>query len=379
MVGNLGQVTKIAAVAVAALMVAASPLMADSESPISAAFEKPVVNDDGSVMVPSFKLPFSSLASPEAKAAFIQGQKESAAISDPTLDVAALRKIADEVFAFPRIKKMHALYDVDMTEQTIGGVFTQVFVPKAGIAAEKKNRVLINLHGGGFIMGARTISQTESIPIAALGRIKVVSVDYRQGPEYRFPAASEDVSAVYKELLKEHKPSEIGIYGCSAGGMLTGEAMAWFDKEGLPMPAAIGIFCASTNHFGLGDSAQLSPQIGGGLRMNREDGGPVLLLPYFEGVDADDPHVVPSASPALLAKFPPTLFITGSRALEMSATLHSHIQLVKAGVDARLFVWDGMDHGFHTNPDLPESRESYDIIVRFFDEHMDKAARAATP
>ena len=82
------------------------------------------------------------------------------------------------------------------------------------------------------------------MPIAALGRIKVVSLDYRQGPEHRHPAASEDVAAAYRELLKTYRPENIGIYGCSAGGMLAGMSVAWFQRHGLPRPGAVGILCA---------------------------------------------------------------------------------------------------------------------------------------
>jgi acetyl esterase/lipase len=81
---------------------------------------------------------------------------------------------------------------------------------------------------------------------------------------------------------------------------------------------------------------------------------------------------VPAASPALLAKFPPTLFITATRAMEMSSAVHSHTQLLKAGVDAEIVIWDGLDHGFFGNPDLPESREAYDVIVKFFDKRLGK-------
>jgi alpha/beta hydrolase fold len=62
--------------------------------------------------------------------------------------------------------------------------------------------VLINLHGGGFLEGSRSVSHMESIPITAVAKIKVISVDYRQAPEYRFPAATQDVVAVYRQLLK---------------------------------------------------------------------------------------------------------------------------------------------------------------------------------
>ena len=46
------------------------------------------------------------------------------------------------------------------------------------------------------------------MPVAALGRIKVVSLDYRQGPQHRHPAASEDVAAAYREFLKTYRPRE---------------------------------------------------------------------------------------------------------------------------------------------------------------------------
>jgi feruloyl esterase len=46
---------------------------------------------------------------------------------------------------------------------------------------------------------------------ASIGKIKVITIDYREAPEYHFPVASEDVAAVYGALLKAYKPSHIGI------------------------------------------------------------------------------------------------------------------------------------------------------------------------
>jgi acetyl esterase/lipase len=78
----------------------------------------------------------------------------------------------------------------------------------------------------------------ESIPIASVGAIRVITVDYREGPEYSFPAASEDLAAVYAALLKTYKPRNIGIYGCSAGGILTAQSVAWIGSHGMPSPGA---------------------------------------------------------------------------------------------------------------------------------------------
>jgi acetyl esterase/lipase len=89
------------------------------------------------------------------------------------------------------------------------------------IPADKTDRVLINLHGGGF--KADSGSLIESVPVANLTQTKVVSVLYRLAPEHPFPAAVEDTVAVYKELLKTYKPERIGIYGSSAGAVLTPE------------------------------------------------------------------------------------------------------------------------------------------------------------
>ena len=70
--------------------------------------------------------------------------------------------------------------------------------------------------------------------------------------------------------------------------------------------------------------------------------------------------------------FPPTLIVTGTRAFELSNAVYTHAQLVKLGVDADLHVWEGMFHGFFYNPDVPESRECYDVIVRFFAGRLGK-------
>ena len=148
------------------------------------------------------------------------------------------------------IARQRELFAVDREEATIGGVHAYVYTPRDGIAAENRDRVLIDLHGGGFRECWPACAELESMPIAALGRIKVVSLDYRQGPEHRHPAASEDVAAAYRELLKSYRPENIGIYGCSAGGMLTGMSVAWFQRHGLPRPGAIGILCAGAANLG---------------------------------------------------------------------------------------------------------------------------------
>jgi epsilon-lactone hydrolase len=144
-----------------------------------------------------------------------------------------------------------------------------VVEPQGGISAANRKRVLINLHGGGFMLGARYGGQQESIPIASLGKFKVITADYRLAPENKFQAGSEDVAAVYRALLKQYLPSNIGIYGCSAGSLLTAEAVAWFQKHGLPRPGAIGLFGEGAVTE-LGESNYIQSALGGGRPSGRK-------------------------------------------------------------------------------------------------------------
>src|SRR5438445_9559353 len=146
------------------------------------------------------------------------------------------------------------IFPVNVEPQTIAGVRTDIISPLI-TPAENLKRVLINLHGGGF--NSDSGSLIEGDPIANLAKIKVVSVYYRLAPENPFPAAVDDVVAVYKELLKTYKPKNIGIFGTSAGAILTAEATARFTQLGLPMPGALGIFSGTGDFSRAGDSLLL--------------------------------------------------------------------------------------------------------------------------
>lgn len=91
---------------------------------------------------------------------------------------------------------------------------------------------------------------------------------------------------------------------------------------------------------------------------------------YIKNVDPSDPLVSPARSLEVLAKFPPTLLLTGTRGWDMSAAIQTHRLLIKAGIKADLHLWDGMGHGFFANVDLPESKEVYDVVAKFFNSHL---------
>ena len=335
------------------------------------------VDADGTVHVPPITIPPSEYLSTEGKAYMAEHLND---MQHPE-KVTPRDGSGVPPFLAGYLHRQQILFPVDQQDTTIAGVHAFIYTPKTGIAAKNANRVLINLHGGGFMGCWPACGQLESIPISSLGQMKVISLDYREGPKFQYPAASEDVAAVYKELLKTHRPENIGIYGCSAGGMLTGMSVAWFQKHALPKPGAIGILCAGlTMSVGFGGDANYISVPAGEARMpfvpppsaSGTQKPPRGGLPYFANADVNDPLVSPAVSLDVLAKFPPTLIVTATRGMELSSSVYSHSRLVKAGAEADLHVWEGLFHGFFYNPDVPESRDCYDVIVKFFDRHLAK-------
>jgi monoterpene epsilon-lactone hydrolase len=334
-----------------------------------ARFQSPqvTVEANGTVLVPSESVPLSSFLTPAGKSYMTQHLQQ---MQQPHL-IEQVQGVPR--FMQPFLKRDNALFAVSRADEQIGGVHVYVYVPKSGISLKNSRRVLINLHGGGFSGCWPGCAELESIPVSALMKIKVVTVDYREGPKYKFPAASQDVASVYRELLKTYDAKEIGIYGCSAGGMLTAESEAWFQAHSLPSPGAIGIYCAGAGGFG-GDSLYMASPTGE-ARMpsavfGRAPDKGVPQLGYFDGTTRNDPLVTPLDSPEILARFPPTLIITADRDIAMSDAIYTHEQLVKQGVDAELHVWEGLFHGFFYNADVPESRDAFNVMIHFFDRHL---------
>ena len=359
--------------------------------------ERPRVEEDGTIHVDEFDLPESSFLSDESRAARryfrdVYGPELGSfsrdcpnlmsGENDPESKQVIRQCIAEAYYKTNIYKDVTAKHDVAMAVETIGGIYTEVFTPKKGVAPKNRDRVLISIHGGGYVAGARYFSHTESIPVADMGAIKVFSPDYRMAPEFTHPAGIEDVVAVYRELLKTYRPQNIGIYGCSAGAMLTAQTISYIHANKIPMPGAIGLFCAAAPMMAdgapgsfksnRGESAYVSAGLSGHNRAARDD-QPQSPSRYFPDVAQDDPIVAPGDHDDVLSAFPPTLLISGTRDFLLSDVLATHAKLSKLGVEAELHVIEAMGHAtFAFNPRDPMSDDVHNAIVRFFDKHLGK-------
>ena len=327
------------------------------------------VDEDGTVRGDIPPVPLSNFLSDEIKVDLAQSLRTTRPSIGDDIEIAR-RSSAER--SQQLLGKWLEIHPASIKETIIGGVRTHIVIPDAGIAAANQDRVLINAHMGGFMLGGAYGGQLEAVPLAGYGRVKVIAVDYRMAPEHIFPAASEDMETVYRHVLKTTAPENVAIFGCSAGGTLTAQMIPWLLEQGLPLPGAIGIFCSGAMHtfwFG-GDSGAISPFLNG--RPSMTAGDPQRLpRDYFHEINIDDPLVAPGHFPDILAKFPATLVVTGTRDIAMSNALITHTRLRTAGAQADLFVQEGLGHGhFFLFPGTPEAETAYGIIWNFFDRQL---------
>lgn len=257
-----------------------------------------------------------------------------------------------------------AEWPVRITRKEMAGVPVREIVPKPPLEP-RPGKVLMNVHGGGYFMMGGDLSVMEGIGLAAEGRYRVISVDYRMPPDHPFPAAVDDGVAVYRELLKTTEPGNIAIFGSSAGGGLAAAVTVAARDQGLPLPGAVVMHTPWADLSKTGDSY-----------FTNEGVDPTL--PTYDGVLAGAARIYagdaglkhPLVSPVYAdygRGFPPALLSTGTRDLLLSSTVRLHRQLRRAGVPAELHVFEAMWHGLSM---LPEGQELQAEVLVFLEQNL---------
>lgn len=258
---------------------------------------------------------------------------------------------------------------VEVEKTTMNGVKVFIVTPKV-IAPDNRNRVLLHMHGGCYVLNPGEAALPEAMFMAGFGHVKVVSVDYRMPPEAYFPAALDDGMTVYKALSKTTSPKNIAIFGSSAGGALTLEMILKAKMDGLPLPGAIAPGTPMSDVTKVGDSFVTNAMLDNVLVSPDGfcDAGTTV---YANGHDLKDPLLSPVYGD--VKGFPPTILTSGTRDLLLSNTVRMHRKLRQAGVEAVLQVYEGQSHAqYYRDDTAPESREAFEEISGFFDKHLGK-------
>jgi epsilon-lactone hydrolase len=267
------------------------------------------------------------------------------------------------------IPPLRERFKVKSEPMKVNGVQAYLITPE-NLPPENRNRLLVHIHGGCYVLSGGEAATSEAIYMAGFGHFKVLSVDYRRPPEFPYPAALDDSVAVWKGALKMADPGRMAIFGTSAGGALTLSTILRAKQEKLPLPAAIAPGTPMSDLTRTGDSFQTNHMVDNVL-VAADGRCDAMARLYANGHDLKDPMLSPVYGD--FSGFPPALLTTGTRDLLLSNTVRVHRKLRQAGVEAELHVYEAQSHAHYMRDvNAPETREAFEEIAKFFARHLKK-------
>jgi epsilon-lactone hydrolase len=278
-------------------------------------------------------------------------QKASAGQAPPTLEeLRAAFAPAGRLYPVPD--------DVRVTEVDAGGV------PAHWLTAPGADtgRVLLFLHGGGFELGSL---RSDGELAARLGRasgMRVLFPEYRLAPEHPFPAAIDDVLAVWRWLRTDQGLSarSIAVAGDSAGGGLAVALLVATRDAGEALPSAATLMSPTVDLTSSGASMT--------ERVDQDPFSTPALLrqlasDYLAGADPKTPLASPLF--ASLSGLPPLLILVGTADLLLSDSERLAAAATEAGVDVTLEMDEGLPHVYPIMLGTPEAAEGTEQIGKF--------------
>ncbi len=229
------------------------------------------------------------------------------------------------------------------------------------------DRVLLYLHGGGYLLGSVRSHWDLIARLSAASGCRALGLDYRLSPEHPFPAPVEDATAAYRWLLEQGiRPQRIAVAGDSAGGGLTAATLVALRDAGTELPAAGVMLSPWVDLEGEGESMrtreELDPMVKRPLIM-------AMAETYLAGADPRAPLAAPLH--AKLEGLPPLLIQVGDHETLLDDATRFAAKARAAGVDVTLEPWDEMFHVFQLFNDLPEAAQAVQVIGTFLRKHMD--------
>ena len=216
------------------------------------------------------------------------------------------------------------------------------------------DRIVLYLHGGGYAIGSLVTHRHLGVEIARLVGCPVVALDYRLGPEHRFPAALDDALGAYRQLRNEAPQARIALAGDSAGGGLVVATLMAIRDAGLAPP--VGAYCMSP----WVDLAVTGPNVAAKAAADPLASADLLQLMASRYLGDGDPRT-PLASPIYgnLRGLPPLFIQVGSSEVLLDDSIRLAQVAGRDDVTVTLEVWPEMIHVWpFFFPAFPEGRDA---------------------
>lgn len=231
---------------------------------------------------------------------------------------------------------------------------------------ERRQGVLLYLHGGGYTAGDLGYAKGVGTTMAVRCGTRVFAPAYRLAPEHPFPAAIEDSLEAYKYLIsKGYTPDKITLIGESAGGGLCFSLLQRLRDEGAEMPAGVIAISPWTDLEAKGDSYKDNADVDPSISIK-------LLKFYADSYTKDKSDPLVSPINADLTGMPPTLIFVGGDEIMLDDSRRMHERLKEAGCESHLYVKPERWHAYVLYA-LHEDRDDFSKINSFLDKNMAKA------
>jgi acetyl esterase len=236
---------------------------------------------------------------------------------------------------------------------------------------------LVFLHGGGWVIGSPDTHDNICRLLAERSGARVFSVDYRMGPEHRFPAAPDDARAAWEWLAREAvslgvDPARIAVGGDSAGGNLAAVLALEVRATMLPKPCLQVLIYPSTDST---DEAPRDPAIDEGYGLDRP------LMQWFRDrylrgpADIKDWRMSPVLAESLTGVAPAYVITCGYDPLGLQGAAYAD-RLRASGVAVTHAHYPGALHGFfNTAGALKGARAGVEATAAFLREALAQRPR----
>jgi len=227
---------------------------------------------------------------------------------------------------------------VKKTRDEINGLYAEWLTP----GHRMDDKLLLYLHGGGYVVGGCDMHRQMVSHIARAGHIQSLLPEYRLSPESKYPAAIEDVVGIYRTLLTcGVKAENMVIAGDSAGGGLVVAMLLSLRDAGDPLPAAAILLSPFLDATASGESMQ--------SRASQDpwfhpEGVSLIADYYCEPQQRSDPLVSPVF--ADVGGLPPMYIQVGDDEILLSDSERFAEKIAAAGGEIDLEIWPEMWHVF---------------------------------
>lgn len=227
---------------------------------------------------------------------------------------------------------------VDYVETDEPGTPAMWLLPH-GAAAD---RVLLCLHGGGFVSGSVYTHRKMYGHLAKAVGARALLFEYPLAPEHVHPAQVDAATAVYRWLLGSFAAEHVAFAGDSAGGGLAVTTQLNARAAGLPTPAAAMVLSPWVDMEVGGESFRTNASTDGYFHRDVVDG----LAANFLGPAGSRRDPLANPLHADLTGLAPLFVQVGSYETLLVEARVLADRAGEAGVDVRLDVFEGQVHTF---------------------------------